>query len=531
MNKPIKKNILVQKSTEQKGKTTIEKVEKTFTEELIIGICSPIGSLYLEVIDVLEEKLKKDYHYKVNRIKISEFIKKYYDKKPNYKIGETHKFSDLMFKIEGGDYLRKFYHNNSILVELAIKQIREGRQVANTPDIKGERICYIIDSLKNIEELNLLRTVYGDIFYLFSIFSPEDERKDNLIQKKGLSSEESNRIINTDEFEDLTHGQNVRDTFVDADFFLRVSKKNIKDINNKVKRFLHLIFNSEIITPNYDETAMYYAKSSAGNSACLSRQVGAAITDKSGTTIATGWNDVPKFGGNLYRETDINVHRCKELKYCSNVEHINEIIEDITNDLETIYKQTYIDKTGEQMTLGPSLSKEDSEVKLKIKKILKKSKIKNILEYSRSVHAEMHAIIIGSQLTNNKMVGGNLYVTTYPCHNCARHIILAGISNIYYIEPYKKSLGIILYEDSFTEDEKDDKKVRILLYEGVAPRRYLDFYSMKGDERKDKEGKINKIDLKVVVPKIRLSLQAIPELENQAIHSLVECGLIKEELL
>ncbi len=139
----------------------------------------------------------------------------------------------------------------------------------------------------------------------------------------------------------------------------------------------------------------------------------------------------------------------------------------------------------------------------------------------------MHAIIIGSQLTGNKMIGGNLFCTTYPCHNCARHIVLSGIKNIYYIEPYKKSLGITLHQDSLTEDETDETKVRILLYDGVAPRRYLDFFSINSEDRKTDDGKIKKVNLKKAVPKARLSLQAIPELENQAIHALHECGLIE----
>jgi deoxycytidylate deaminase len=42
---------------------------------------------------------------------------------------------------------------------------------------------------------------------------------------------------------------------------------------------------------------MFYARSAANNSSCLSRQVGASITDKNGNLISTGWNDVPKFGG------------------------------------------------------------------------------------------------------------------------------------------------------------------------------------------------------------------------------------------
>ncbi len=307
--------------SEKKGKTTKEKIEKTFTEELIIGICFPIGSLSKIVIDTIKKRLETGYAYEVETIKLSDFILKYYEKKFDGEKGKTEKYSALIYEIRGGDYLREKY-NRSVLVELAIKNIREDRE-KKTEDIKGKRKCYIIDSLKNIEELRLLRTICREVFYLFGIFSPKQERQNTLAEKE-LSSKEAEKIIATDEHEDNIHGQDVRNTFVEADFFVRISECNKKDIDKKIEKYFHLIFNSDIITPDYQETAMYNAKSAAGNSACLSRQVGAAITDKNGVSIATGWNDVPKFGGNLYRYTDNSPKRCKELGYCSNVKQKNE---------------------------------------------------------------------------------------------------------------------------------------------------------------------------------------------------------------
>ncbi|MBW1616153.1 MAG: deoxycytidylate deaminase [Deltaproteobacteria bacterium] len=507
--------------SEKKGKTTKEKIEKTFTEELIIGICFPIGSLSKIVIDSIEKRLKNEYNYDVEVIKLSNSILEYYEKEPILESGKTPKYSELIHKIRGGDDLREKYNNRSILVELAIKKIREDRKAINLKKIKGRRKCYIIDSLKNIAELKLLRTIYREIFYLFSIFSPNREREDTLANQN-LSKEEAKNIIADDEYEDNIHGQDVRNTFVEADFFVRISNCNKKDIDNKIEKYFHLIFNSDIITPDYHETAMYNAKSAAGNSACLSRQVGAAITDKNGVSIATGWNDVPKFGGNLYRYTDDNPKRCKELGYCSNVKQKNNAFDEILDKIEKKINEAKTDN-------GLKIVKSNNNTWEEIKDIIKKSRFKDIIEYSRSIHAEMHAIIIGSQLTGNKMVGGSLFCTTYPCHNCARHIILAGIKKNYYIEPYKKSLGILLHNDSLTEDETDKKKVRILLYDGVAPRRYLDFFSINSEDRKNKNGKIKKANLKEAVPKTRLSLRAIPELENQAIHALHECGLIKGE--
>jgi len=504
------------KEEESRGKTTQEKIENTYTDELILGICSPIGSLREPIINLIKEKLENEYDYDVRPIKLSDFIKEYYKETFSPIQGETVSYSTLMHKIAGGDYLRKEYKSNSLLVELAIEKIRREREVIKTEDIKGRRVCYIINSLKNIEELKLLRSVYQDIFYLFSIFSPDEERIKKLIDN-GLSQNEAHSIIDTDEYENIDHGQNVRETFVDGDFFIRSSEYNKESFKDKIERYLHLIFDSQIITPTYQETAMYFAKSAAGNSACLSRQVGATITDSKGVPIAQGWNDVPKFGGNLYHTSDIENHRCFKRGWCSNVTHRNDIIEDILDKIREVLP------SEASMTVSNMPS---TELEAKIQEIIRNSKFKSIIEYSRSIHAEMHAIIIGSQMTGSKMVNGDLYCTTYPCHNCARHIVLAGIKNIYYIEPYKKSLCLTLHNDSLTEDEGDEDKVRILLYDGVAPRRYLEFFSMS-EERKDKDGSLINIELSTKSPKKRLSLQAIPDLENQAIHVLYESGFLK----
>ncbi|HWB27386.1 MAG TPA: anti-phage dCTP deaminase [Chitinophagaceae bacterium] len=503
-----------------------EKIKKTLTDELIIGICTPIGSSNQEVISEIEKILKEQYKYKVKRLKLSAYIGKYATTKTEKNVGETTHFTTLMNKIIGGDELREKY-SNSVLAELAINDIHLSRheddegtlEFKETEELKSRRVCFIVDSIKHKEELDLLREVYKDIFYFFSIFSPISERKANL-NKKGLSPSEIEKIIETDNFENSKHGQNVKDTFVEGDFFVRVSNENLSALNSKIDRYLTIIFESGIVTPHPNEIAMYEAKSAAGNSACLSRQVGAAITNNRGEIISRGWNDVPKFGGNLYKEGDIEDNRCKFAGYCSN-DRTKDILAD--NILTNILSDPKVDQ---QVGLK-KLLKADVELRNLIVSIIRKSsKVKDLIEFSRSVHAEMHAIIIGSQLAGSKMIGGKLFCTTYPCHNCARHIIVAGIKEIFYIEPYSKSLCLALHNDAMTEDETEDNKVKLLMYDGVAPRRYMDFFIMRRS-RKDSDGKINLEFKDHFNPKTRLSLQAVPTLEQQATHSLYEAGLLK----
>lgn len=506
-----------------KGKTVKEKIRNTLTDELIIGICAPIGSLREEVINEITNILKNEYQYKVNRIKLSDFIKKYSSSKDEIKPAETKAFTFLMNKIVGGNEVRQL-HGPSFLVELAIKDIHLSRYDQSKPieltqveQLKSRRECFIVDSLKNKEELDLLRELYKDIFYFFSVFSPLEERLDNL-RKKGLSDGEAKKIIEKDEHENNRNGQNVRDTFTAGDFFIRISNDNAEKLRDKINRYLNIIFQNKIVTPNQDETAMYEAQSAASNSACLSRQVGAAITNTKGEIVSRGWNDVPKFGGNLYNESDSNDNRCKMWGYCSNDKTKDIITDDI---LESIFNNPNLVK---QLFNNKNIAK-DSELYNQTKDVIRKgSRVKDLIEFSRAVHAEMHAIIIGSQMSGDKMIGGKLFCTTYPCHNCARHLVLAGIKEIYYIEPYIKSLCITLHHDSLTENEKDDTKVKLLIYDGVAPRRYLEFFLMT-NKRKDEKGKSILEFGDKTNPKTRLSLQALPTLEKQAIISLKDKGI------
>jgi hypothetical protein len=70
------------------------------------------------------------------------------------------------------------------------------------------------------------------------------------------------------------------------------------------------------------------------------------------------------------------------------------------------------------------------------------------------------------------------------------------------------------------------EKVRILIFDGVAPRKYLTFFTNFAERKRD--GKTLSLDYETIKPKISKSLQALPTLEQQAIHSLRECGLIND---
>jgi len=92
------------------------------------------------------------------------------------------------------------------------------------------------------------------------------------------------------------------------------------------------------------------------------------------------------------------------------------------------------------------------------------------------VHAEMESILACCRLgisTKDTI----LYCTTFPCHNCTKHIIDAGIRRVLYIEPYNKSKALEFHKDSLsTRDEDSEKKVIFQLFSGISPNLYEKFF-------------------------------------------------------
>lgn len=161
------------------------------------------------------------------------------------------------------------------------------------------------------------------------------------------------------------------------------------------------------------------------------------------------------------------------------------------------------------------------ESREKFQAAVKKTKIRGLIEFSRAIHAEMHAILSAARSEGDRIHGGTLVVTTYPCHSCARHIVAAGIKEVFYIEPYRKSMAIALHEDAITEDEKSIDKVRILPYHGVAPRRYFSLFLAGAERRKSpSNGRRLEIDKKFAWPVTEKSTESFPTLESLVVRNI-----------
>jgi len=488
---------------------TLEGVISTFAKELVIAICGPVGSAIHYVAERLEQQLNDVYDYDASTIKLSDFIKKHRRNKKT-PLPED-KYEKTCLLIQEGDHLRGM-HGASILAELAIGEICIKRNTASEggsgkEHLQPKRFCHIIDSIKNDSELNLLRAVYSNLLVTVGVFSHKDERVKNL-RASGMPDEKIYELIDLDSGEELKSGQSVKDTFPKCDFFLNCEGENTNIIDDKIERLLNIVTGSKITTPTAGERSMYHAYCAGLSSACLSRQVGAAVTDADGNLLSVGWNDVPRYDGGLYTAEHDPDNRCMNLEggKCFNDTEKRNLVKEIVQALGDII---------------PAPQKAEAE------KVLGKSRVKQLLEFSRSVHAEMYAILnAGAEHYGGKIQGGQIYVTTYPCHNCARHIIAAGIHEVFYIEPYPKSLALHLHGDAITEDVNCQTKVRIVPFEGVGPAMFERFFKYPESGRKNKDGKMISIPSRDATFTSNFSIWSLPQLESKIVTDLKEKSLI-----
>ncbi|WP_236203064.1 anti-phage dCTP deaminase [Pseudomonas protegens] len=495
--------VIIEPKPDPSDDVASQHLKGVFTEsEIIIGIVSAVGTESSRVISPLKDRISQ-FGYHVEEIKISSLLTP-----PSTNTSGTSEYSRIKGLMGVGDKLRETTKNNAILSYGAAKCIKEKRDPRNT------KRAYIINSLKHPEEVDLLRKVYGQGFYLFGIHSDPKRRLHYLINDKGLTQSEAVELTKIDEDENITHGQRTRDTYHLADFFINLGK-NDDQVKNTLQRFLELILSHPYKNPTFDEFAMFMAFSSSVRSGDLSRQVGAVIT-KDRQIIATGANDSPKFGGGLYwAETDESSGTVSDTPQGkdytrgedSNKSEQTEIINEILSEIGHL--------------------KNDQEVPEKaykeIQSILEKSRIRDLTEFGRVVHAEMEALLSCSR-SDISSAASDLYCTTFPCHNCAKHIIAAGVKRVIYVEPYPKSKALEFHSDSVelnTTLEASKASINVVFepFTGVGARRFLDFFSMNlgsGSKlkRKNKDGTV--IDWDKSKAKTRVPLLPISYLDVEA---------------
>jgi deoxycytidylate deaminase len=234
-------------------------------------------------------------------------------------------------------------------------------------------------------------------------------------------------------------------------------------MNAGITRFLELVFGNPIITPTADEHAMFLAYSASLRSGALGRQVGAVVVSADDDVIAVGANDTPRFGGGQYWPGPDDRRDARQ-GHDSNATQCSKIVRDIAERLELA---------------GVLRKEEQATTRAMVEQAIRESRLLEITEHGREVHAEMEALLAAARSGGRTRVS-TIYTTTFPCHNCAKHIVGAGVSRVVFVEPYPKSKAIELHADAVTFEESErGNKVLLDPFVGVGPRRYLDLFSLR----------------------------------------------------
>ena len=256
----------------------------------MIGLVAPLG-VDVQLIENTINDYLKQFNYKLNTIVLSSLIRKVDGLETElFEQPEGKRIDSYM---TAGNEAREKAKRGDFLAALAMCNIHEQRK--NDEPIPCT--AHFFRSLKHPDEVQLLRDIYEEGFYLLGINSSRSRRLDYLKKQKGISQEEAERLIARDESESDKMGQHMRDAFHLADGFIDMDSRDFRD---QIGRIMDLVFGKPCVTPTKDEYAMFLAFAASLRSADLSRQVGAVITSKTGEIIATGANDVPCSDGGLY---------------------------------------------------------------------------------------------------------------------------------------------------------------------------------------------------------------------------------------
>lgn len=460
--------------------------------ELIFALIAPIGVDLDLIARVLDERLREKRYEPI----VFRLTKLMEDVPTKIKLTDSPSFvGGYREKIAYANEVRKLLGDDA-LAALAVSAIRSYRSNEwnrlrasgdkTVPDEQAQEgvalpnRAYIVRQFKRPEEVSLLRRVYGRHAIIVSAFAPRDLRLKQIVEKEkksrggivaDLDAQQDALAIVSQDTKELPdeHGQNVRDAFPLADVFIDASSEDA--CKRTLGRFLDLFFGNNRVSPTADEYGMYAAKSASLRSCDLSRQVGAAIFRETREVIAQGCNEVPKAGGGTYWSGDVDDQRDIVIGRDPNEVRKFELIVDIIDRLRRAGKLSQdLQSIEDAISITKSLLQLDGEGSII------DSKIMDLLEFGRIIHAEMSAICDAARI-GVPVRGATLYCTTFPCHICAKHIVASGIARVVYLEPYPKSYAQDLHSDSIdTEGTGAPRKVRFDAFIGVSPYRYRDLF-------------------------------------------------------
>ncbi len=481
--------------------------------ELYFGIVKATGVDHRATTAELRAQLER-YGYTVCAISMSSWlrrIKRYAIEHP----GVDRKPKDLarqMQQTDAANHLREKTDLHDALARFAAFEIAAARhRIMNEQGQSetGVKIAYIVTTFALSAEVELFRDLYGERFFLIALFASDTTRRwllEEYARRSGLSGHEKHEAVDfllrsgqqnqavpksivknglkgISGTAPKTYRQDVSGTYKDADLFLRVHSatsglEQTAD-GEEIARLLRVVHGAPVEAVRTDERGIAHAFAAAASSLVLARQVGAAIISTRGDVIATGYNEVPRPGGSQYGlplaadsadsvDSDARDHleggdvsdlmrrdMFRDLvgRFLTNTDWFETVAAEIRDPYSRSSPKQVKDYWAE-IAKDPARVAQLSDAVLEKAGAIRDAELFDVIEYGRTVHAEM-AALLSALRQGVDVTGATIYVTTFPCHECSRHLIASGIKRVVFVEPYAKSKALALHPDAVTVSEFD----------------------------------------------------------------------------
>lgn len=348
-----------------------------------------------------------------------------------------------------------------------IKQIIKGYKKSLEENAEENKIpCRIvIDKIRNSLEAKYLKERYA-AFYMIAVHEEKEVEDhlgnrikqiypdfDSIRKNEKLISLQKKKILILDSIErkgdDFENGkffaQNLSQCVADSEIHISNEQgqggKNayFYSMSEQWMKYASLIQHPGLITPSSEERCMVVAYTAKFNSGCISRQVGAVITNKAHTIRSIGWNDVP------YGQIPCSLRNLKTMV-------------DKTNDKLNIRQFSYSDyELGDRKRFKDGLTFNE-KTQAKYKNLHLVPTINNLMAglphpycfkslqnefdgeknqvHTRALHAEENAILQMAKYGGEGLFQGIIYVTASPCELCCKKLYQIGVRKIVYIDEY-----------------------------------------------------------------------------------------------
>lgn len=325
----------------------------------------------------------------------------------------------------------------------------------------------VIDALRNPFEILYFRERFS-AFYTISVSTDQQTRYDRL-SEKGISKQEAHAIDNSEkskgDFSTSYQEIDVDRCIELSDIFLThngtPSERN-RDLHNQIARYIALILHPGLIPPSPLERVMQIAYTAKLNSGCLSRQVGAVVTDEYFSVKAVGWNTVAE------GQTPCSLRSLRDLiddedpKAYSEFEKTNSTFSNYAHNLFTAYNCLGESDRNKLCTIGMPFCFKDLYTTCF-------PKHKGNQVHTRSLHAEENAFLQLAKYGSEGIKGGMLFTTASCCELCGKKAYQLGIRKIYYIDSYPGITESHILKCGTNSPE-------MILFHGAIGRAYLSLY-------------------------------------------------------